>query len=228
MDELFQATPAWHAAHPGATGGILAMRGVANPAHHPALEGIADELERELRARYGGLERDELRAVGVVPAYAAYYKRFGQRYHVAMQLESVVRKGKPIPRVGALIGAMFVAELRHQLLTAGHDLDLLAPPVRLGVGTGEERYATPAGAEATVKPGDMFMADGRGVLSAVVTGPAAYGRISDATTAVLFAVYAPPGVAPALVEAHLAEIEASVRLVSPGAVSVTRGVIVGG
>ena len=228
MEEIFWATPAWHAAHPGAVGGVLAVRGVANPASHPALDRIKEDLEGELRARLGGLEREAVRSVGVLPAYAAYYKRFGQRYHVAMQLESVAQKGKPLPRVAALVEAMFVAELRNQILTAGHDLDALAPPITLGVGTGAERYATPAGGEATVKPGDMFMADGRGVLSAVITGPAAYGRISPGTTAALFAVYAPPGVAPALVEAHLAEIEATVRLVSPQAITVGQWVLVGG
>ena len=98
---------------------------------------------------------------------------------------------------------------------------------RSGWTSGPERYATPAGGEAAVKPSDMFMADGRGVLSAVITGPAAYGRITPETTAALFAVYAPPGVAPSLVGAHLAEIEATVRLVSPEATTVARQTVVG-
>lgn len=222
MNDLFTATPAWHAAHPGAVGGILAMRGVVNPAGHPALDESVDEIQRDLRARFGGLDRDEMWAVGALPAYTAYFKRFGQRYHVAMQLESVVRKGKPIPRVGALVTAMFAAELRNGILTAGHDLDAVLPPIRLGVGTGAERYAIPRGGEATVKPGDMVMADAQGVLSAVVTGPAAAARIGPETTAVLYTVYAPPGVAASLVETHLAEIEATVRLVAPTAETVVR------
>lgn len=220
--------PGWHAAHPGATVGVLAMRGVANPARHPAAEAAAEALERELRARLGGMSREERRDVGPLPAYAAYFKRFGQRYHVAMQLESVVAKGKPVPRAGALVGAMFVAELRNLILTAGHDLDEVAGPLRLDVGSGEERFVTPAGAEAAVKPGDMYAADGSGVLSAVVTGPAGRARIGPGTTAVLFVAYAPPGVGPAPIDAHLAEIEAGVRLVSPSAGETQRAVFVGG
>ncbi len=220
--------PAWHAAHPGAPCGVLALRGVVNPPSVLELDERKEALERELRAHYGGLERADLLQVGLLPAYAAYYKRWGQRYHVALQLESVAQKGKPIPPVAALVEAMFIAELRNLILTAGHDLDAVAPPVRLDVGTGAERFTTPTGTETAVKPGDMYMADARGVLSAVITGPAAYARIAPETTAVLFAAYAPPGVAPALMASHLADIEANVRLVSPNAVTLASQVVVAG
>ena len=36
-----------------------------------------------MRVRYGAAERETLRAIPPLPAYAAYYKRWGQRYHVA-------------------------------------------------------------------------------------------------------------------------------------------------
>lgn len=228
MTDLFVTAPAWHAAHPGVACGVLALRGVANPAGHPALDREKDELERDLRERYGGLERSALREVGLLPAYAAYYKRWGQRYHVALQLESVAQKGKDLPRVAALVEAMFVAELRSRVLTAGHDLDALVPPVRMDVGTGEERYRTPAGAESVVKPGDMYVADADEVLSSIVVGPAAHARIGPETTAVLFAAYGVPGVAPAAVAAHLAEIERLVRLVCPAAETALRHVAVAG
>ncbi len=225
---LLRVATAWHDAHRGAVVGVLAMRGVANPGSDPGLTAVAEELERELRERFGGMERTALREVDPLPAYAAYFKRFGQRYHVAMQLESVAQKGKAIPRVAALVEAMFVAELRHRVLTAGHDLDAVRGPVRLDVGTGAERYATPGGGEATVKAGDMYTADDHGVLSAVVTGPAAAARIGPGTTAALFVAYAPPGVAAAAIEAHLEEIEANARLVGPGCETIERSTIVAG
>ena len=75
-----------------------------------------------------------MREIEPLPAYAAYYKRFGQRYHVGMQLESVAQKGKDLPDVAALVEGMFVAELRNLILTAGHDLDQIALPLRLDVG----------------------------------------------------------------------------------------------
>ncbi len=225
MTEFLVVDPAWRAACAGASFGVLALRGVQNPAANPAMAAEADRLEREVRERYGGLDQAALRATPPLPAYAAWSKRFGQRYHVMMQLESVALKGKPIPRVAALVEAMFVAELRTLVLTAGHDLDALVLPVVLGVGSGAERYPTPGGKEAAVKPGDMFARDGGGVLSAVVTGPSDRTRIGPATTAALFVAYAPPGVPAELVAAHLDEIERLTGLLAPAVERVGREVV---
>lgn len=222
---LLELDPAWREAHPGAIVGLIAFRGVSNPATHEALSGVAAELEDGIRARFGVVDRETLRATPPLPAYAAYYKRWGQRYHVGMQLESVAQKGKSVPRVAALVEAMFIAELRNLLLTAGHDLDRIALPVRLGVGAGET-FTAPNGNEQAVKSGDMVMADARGrVLSAIVTGPSDVARIGPETTAALFYCYAPPGVGPEAVAAHLAEIERNVRLVAPGAEMAARDIV---
>ena len=117
---------------------------------------------------------------------------------------------------------MFIAELRNLLLTAGHDLDALELPVRLTVGSGES-FIAPNSQETSVKPGDMFIADAQGrVLSAIITGPSDVARIGPETTAALFYAYAPPGVAPALIDAHLDEIERNVKLIAPEAEVVAR------
>jgi DNA/RNA-binding domain of Phe-tRNA-synthetase-like protein len=215
--QILEVDPNWCEAHPGASVGLIAMRGVANPASNESLNDLASVLKCELRSRLETADRETIRAIPPLPAYAAYYKRWGQRYHVAMQLESVAQKGKALPRVAALIEAMFIAELRNLLLTAGHDLDALELPVHLTVGTGES-FTAPNGQETTVKSGDMVIADARGrVLSAIITGPSDFARIGPETTAALFYVYAPPGVDSSLVDAHLNEIERNVRLISPDA-----------
>lgn len=207
--ELLDVAPAWRAVCRGASVGILALRAVSNPADDPVVAAAADALERELRARW--TDRDALRAASPFPAYAAWYKRFGQRYHVMLQRESVALKGKPVPRVAGLVEAMFLAELRTGILLAGHDLDLVAPPLALAIGTGDEIYRTPRGEEAAVKPGDMFVRDREGVLSAVITGPADRARIGPETTAALFVAYAPAGVPASDVAACLGDIERTVR-----------------
>ncbi len=190
---MLEVTPAWREAHPGASVGLIAFRGVSNPATHEGLNAVAADLEEELRSRFGDVDRETLRGAAPLPAYAAYYKRWGQRYHVGMQLESVALKGKSLPRVAALVEAMFIAEVGNLLLTAGHDLDAVELPVRLGVGTGEP-FIGPNGREMTVKEGDMVIADARGrVLSAIVTGPSDVARIGPETTSALFYWYAPPG-----------------------------------
>ncbi len=213
---LLDVCPAWRTACRGASVGILALRGVTNPPDDPAVAAAADALERDLRERW--TDRDALRAAPPFPAYAAWYKRFGQRYHVMLQRESVALKGKPLPRVAGLVEAMFLAELRTGILLAGHDLDRVSLPLALAVGTGDEVYRTPRGEETAVKPGDMFVRDGEGVLSAVITGPADWARIGPETTAALFVAYAPTGVPAGDVESCLAEIERTVRAFSPDAV----------
>jgi DNA/RNA-binding domain of Phe-tRNA-synthetase-like protein len=211
---ILEVDPSWREAHPGAAVGLIAMRGVTNPSSND-LNDLAAALEIDVRSRFGSADRETIRTTPPLPAYAAYYKRWGQRYHVAMQLESVALKGKALPRVAALVEAMFIAELRNLLLTAGHDLDALQLPVRLYVGAGES-FTAANGLATTVKAGDMVIADARGrVLSAIVTGPSDVARIGPATTAALFYAYAPSGVDPTLVEAHLDEIERNVRLISP-------------
>jgi DNA/RNA-binding domain of Phe-tRNA-synthetase-like protein len=222
---LLAVDPAWREAHPGASVGVLAVRNVTNPAAHDGLNALATALEEDVRARYGEMERQQLRGTPPLPAYAAYYKRWGQRYHVGMQLESVAQKGKPLPRVAALVEAMFIAELRNLLLTGGHDLDQLALPVRIDSGAGET-YTSPSGAEMAVKAGDMFIADGQDrVLSAIVTGPSNVARIGPGTTAVIVYVYAPPGVETETIAAHLDEIERNIRLISPDAVMIGKEVV---
>src|SRR5688500_7824465 len=222
---ILAVEPTWREAHPGASVGLIALRGVTNPTSNDKLNDLASALESDVRSRLGTADRETIRAIPPLPAYAAYYKRWGQRYHVAMQLESVAQKGKSLPRVAALVEAMFIAELRNLLLTAGHDLDALKLPVRLTVGTGEPFIAA-NGQETTVKPGDMFIADARGrVLSAIITGPSDVARIGPETTAALFYTYAPPGVDLALVGAHLDDIERNVKLIAPEAEVVAREIM---
>ena len=207
----------WRTAYPEARAGILAMEGVANPERHPGLEARKEELQRELRARFGGMEPAALRGLAPFAAYHAYYRRFGQTYHVEHQVASIAVKGRPIPRRAALVEAMFMAELADGLLTAGHDLDALVLPLRLNAATGEERYVLLSGAEQATKPGDLLMADGEGLVSSVIHGPDARTRITPATRRVLFATYGVPGVAADALRRHLAAIEANVRVIAPDA-----------
>jgi DNA/RNA-binding domain of Phe-tRNA-synthetase-like protein len=214
---LIQVTDRWRETYPEAAVGILALRDVANPDHHPALERRKEVLEAELRAKYGDYDRPTLRALPILQAYADYYKGFKKTYHVQLQLESVALKGKPIASAAALVEAMFVAELANMLLTAGHDLDVVEPPVRVDVADGTERYTKLSGAEQALKAGDMTIADARGVLSSIIYGPDRRTRITPATRRALFTVYAPAGIDPADVERHLDEIRDTVRLFAPEA-----------
>lgn len=214
---MLRVSQAWKTAFPGAAVGILAIRSVANPTRHPALDVRIGECEAELRARFASGDRTSLKALPALQAYAAYYRRFRKTYHVQLQLESVALKGRAIPRSPALVGAMVMAELKHGLLTAGHDLEAVQLPVTVDVATGQERYLLLSGEEQALKAGDMMIADAQGVISSVLYGPDRRTRITENTHQVLFAVYAPPGIGELAVAQHLEDLRAAVLLVSPDA-----------
>ena len=207
----------WRRAYPGASAGFLAMEDVANPAEHAGLAGRVGEIEAELRGRWAGLSRADLLALPELAAYRDYYRRFDKTYHVQLQLESVVLKGKPLRGGGALVLAMFAAELRNRLLTAGHDLAAVEGPVRLDVARGGERYVGIGGRELALQPGDMYLRDDAGVLSSVLYGPDDRTRMTPETRRALFCVYAVPGVGADAVARHLDDVAALVRLVAPRA-----------
>jgi len=208
---------AWKRAYPGAAVGVLIMRNVVNPESHAALDKRKEELENQLRARFSDYDRAALKALPTIQAYNAYYKRFKKTYHVQLQLESVIFKGRSIPPMAALVEAMFMAELKNLLLTAGHDLEAVQMPVRLDVAKGGERYIRLNGQEQELKAGDMMMADARGIISCVLYGPDFRTRIIPETRHVLFTVYAPAGIGEQAVYDHLQDIQANVLLVAPEA-----------
>jgi DNA/RNA-binding domain of Phe-tRNA-synthetase-like protein len=214
---VFTVSEAWKKAYPGAAVGVLAMRKVVNPEGHPALDKRKEELEAQLRSRFSDYDRAALKALPTIQAYNDYYKRYKKTYHVQLQLESVVFKGKSIPRVAALVEAMFMAELKNLLLTAGHDLQAVQMPVGIDVAEGSERYIRLDGQEQELKPGDMMIADAEGVISCVLYGPDRRTRIRPETRQVLFTVYAPAGVGEQAVYDHLQDIQAHVLLVAPEA-----------
>jgi DNA/RNA-binding domain of Phe-tRNA-synthetase-like protein len=214
---MFEVSDGWKAAFPGVFAGVLAMRNVANPAHCGDLNMVKQALQDRLRDRFSDGDRRAIEALAPIQAYNAYYKRFKKSYHVQLQLESIVFKGKSIPSVAALVEAMFIAEIKNLLLTAGHDLDIVRLPATLNVSAGNELYTLLRGEEQVLKPGDMMISDGEGVISSVLYGPDQRTQIRPSTEHVLFTVYAPPGIEEQAVHQHLQDIRSNVLIVSPDA-----------
>jgi DNA/RNA-binding domain of Phe-tRNA-synthetase-like protein len=214
---MFEITTSWKTTYPDAHAGILVMHGVDNPATCPELERRKQDLEEQLRTRFIGQDRKALDTIPTISVYNAYYKQFKKTYHVQAQLESIAFKGRTIPSVGAVVTAMFMAEVKNLLLTAGHDLDSLQLPVTLDAAGGDEHYTLLRGQEQVLKAGDMMMADQTGVISSIVYGPDQRTQIRPQTRNVLFAVYAPAGISMEAVQMHLQGICNYVRIVSPTA-----------
>lgn len=214
---MFEVTSAWKSAFPGAQVGVLVVRDVINPGHHPELEKSKARIEDQLRSRFSGPDRVAASSHPILQAYNTYYRRFKKTYHVQLQLESIVRKGKSIPSVSSLVGAMFMAEMKNMLLTAGHDLISLNLPLTLDVSKGTERYTLMRGDEQVLKSGDMFIRDRDSVISSIIYGPDRRTQITAATRNVVFTVYAPAGIEEQAVKEHLQDIRNYMMVFSPQA-----------
>lgn len=212
---MLNVTPSWKSSFPNAHAGILVIRNASNPTHHAELEKRKAELEESLRAQFAGQDRAAIANHPVFKIYGEYYKRFKKTYHVQLQLESIVLKGKSIPSVASLVECMFMAEVKNMLLTAGHDLDKLQLPLTLDVTQGTESYTLMRGTEQTVKAGDMTISDQAGIISNIIYGPDQRTQISESTRNVVFTVYAPAGIDEQLIMRHLEDIRDYVLIVAP-------------
>lgn len=204
-------------AFPGVSLGVLAMDNVLNLAYHEGLNAAKSELEKSLREKYGSLDNNMVKHQHPMDIYSAYYKRFGYSYHVLLQLQSIVYKNKPIPNVQTLVESMFMAEMKNQLLTAGHDLEHIRYPLQLKVSTGKEAYTGFGRKELVTVESDMFISDAEGVISSILRGPDLRTCIKADTRQVLFTVYSLPGINDDLLCRHLNDIESYIRTTSPDA-----------
>jgi len=214
---MLNPTPSWKSSFPGAHAGVLVMRNISNPARHAELEKRKMELEEGLRLQFAGQDRAAIASHPILQAYGEYYKRFKKTYHVQLQLESIVFKGKSIPTVASLVECMFMAEMKNMLLTAGHDLDALHLPLTLDVSKGTESYTLLRGDEQILKAGDMMISDQAGVISSIIYGPDQRTQINANTRNVVFTVYAPVGIDEQAIIRHLQDIRDYALVVTPQA-----------
>ena len=208
-------TDGWRSAHPGAIIGLLELSGVENTRPSPELDARKRSTEAHLRERWKGFTRQDFLALPVISAYEKYYKRFNKTYHVQLQVESIVLKGKNLPSVSPLVDANFVAEVETLVLTAGHDVAKLKGDISLDVSRDGDRITQMNGSSKDIRAGDMVMRDTDGMCCSILYGQDNRSPISPATTHVLYVAYAPAGVPAETVEAQLAKIEGNVRLFSP-------------
>lgn len=214
---MLEITPAWRSAFPGAHVGLLVMRNASNPAHHIELEKQKSELEEQLRTQFSRQDRAAIASHPILKIYGEYYKRFKKTYHVQLQLESIVLKGKSIPTVASLVECMFMAEVKNMLLTAGHDLDTLQLPLTLNVTTGNESYVLLRGESQIVKVGDMMISDQVGIISDIIYGPDQRTQITAETRNVVFTVYVPAGIEEQAIRKHLEDMRDYVLVIAPQA-----------
>ncbi len=208
-------TDTWRQIHQGASMGLMVVKNIGKPANVEAGETCKRELEAKLRQTF--TSKEELVNYFPISVYSQYYKQYKKTYHVLQQLESVVFKEKSIPSVSPAVEAMFMAELKNGLLTAGHDYDVLHLPLTLDAAAGQEQYTLINGKEQRVKAQDMILSDTAGIISSIIYGPDRRTRIDPETRQAVYTVYAPAGIPQELVNRHLTDIYAYIRLMIPGA-----------
>ena len=209
------ATDAWKEAHPGGKIGLLEISGVDNTGSAPALEQEKRAIEGRIREKYAGFSREDFLSLPVMAAYHRYYRKFGYTYHVLLQLESVVLKGKSLPNVSPLVDANFAAELDTLILTAGHDVAFLEAPVLIDVAREGDEIIQMGGNRKDVPAGDMLMKDAQGIACTILRGQDNRSPISKSTRHVLYVSYVPDGVTEEQVRAQLDLMEKHVRLFAP-------------
>jgi DNA/RNA-binding domain of Phe-tRNA-synthetase-like protein len=211
---LISATDEWRTTHPGAVIGLLELSGVENTHTSLLLDNRKRETEARLRERYKGFTRQDFLSLPVMSAYEQYYKRFNKTYHVQLQVESIVLKGKSLPNVSPLVDSNFVAEMETLVLTAGHDVAKLHGSISIDVSREEDQIAQMNGDTKSIRAGDMIMRDANGVCCSIIYGQDNRSPISSETSRVLYVAYAPVGVPAEIVNAQLRKIEENIRLFS--------------
>jgi DNA/RNA-binding domain of Phe-tRNA-synthetase-like protein len=208
------ATDAWRDAHPGAIIGVLELSGLDNTASLSRLNERKRDIEAALRQRYQGFTRQDFLALPVMADYDRYYRRFNKTYHVQLQLESIVLKGKRLPDVSPAVDANFMAEIETLILTAGHDPRKLREPIVMDVSCDGDQMTQMNGTPRAIRSGDMIMRDADGISCSIIYGQDARSPISPGTSGVLYVAYAPFGVPAEAVERQLRGIQENIRLFS--------------
>jgi DNA/RNA-binding domain of Phe-tRNA-synthetase-like protein len=219
---MITLSDSWKGHKPRAKVGLLYLAGVPNSHSSPDLAAAREELEKELRERYSDLDRSKLRELPVFSAYDSFYRGFRKTYHVQLQLESVIFKGKSIYSPSALVGCMFMAELKTGLLTAGHDHTDLSLPLVADIAAGGESYQRMDGSTQQLKEEDLYVRDRQGILSSVIYGPDQRTQIKQNTRSAVFTTYGPPGISGDMIQEQLEILEGYARLIAPG---LTRGLL---
>jgi DNA/RNA-binding domain of Phe-tRNA-synthetase-like protein len=210
-------TDRWRSSNPGALFGVVELSGVDNKQPSPALEKLKRETEARLRAKYHGFTRQDFLLLPVMAAYQRYYKRFKKTYHVQLQVESIVLKGKNLPSICPLVDANFTSEVETFVLTAGHDVAKLSGSIVLDVSNEGDSITQMNGVSRGIYANDMIMRDTGGVCCSIIYGQDNRSPISVETSEVLYVAYAPEGVPAEMVDTQLRTIEKNIRLFSPTA-----------
>ena len=108
-----------------------------------------------------------------------------------------------------------MAEIQHQLLTAGYDIKNLGPTYTVRLGDGETEFEGIGGTSRKPPKNDIVFSNGESILGSIICGPDHEHRIQQTTKDVLFAIYGVPGITKEQMENHFASVQRYVEMISP-------------
>ena len=204
--------------YPQAHFGILILKNLCNPPFDEKFNTEKLKTIENIRNSHPDYVRKEYVQSEPVKHYINYYKKFKKTYPVLLQLESIVLKNKSIPNIAALVEAMFTAEVKNMLLTAGHDLDKLNTELKLDVAQGNETFIGISGKEQSLHKNDIMLSDNTGIISSIISGPDLRTSITNDTKNALFFIYGTDGISETSIYDHLKDIENFIKLFSPDSI----------
>ena len=203
---MITISPAAKALFPNLSVGTLLIKNITNSYLNDAMYDASRTLERELRTRYGTLTRKELNNTEVLGGYYSYYRKFSKTYHVLLQLESIVSKGKQVPSVSPIVQSMFMGELKNHFLSSVHDYSFVEEPFRLDLSNGEELFTSFDGEKKTLKKEDLYIRDKKDIVSVMLYGMDERTKVTGKTREAFYTVYVPFGIEDKKVISHLEDM----------------------
>lgn len=212
---MIKISPAVKQVYPTAKFGVMTATGLSATAGQAVLRDIVAAEIEAIKRRYPDYDRKTAVATEPICHYAAYYKKYKKSYPVLGQLESVVLKDKGIPPVGVPVEAMFLAEVKNMLLTAGHDLDCITGDLTVDIATLPLGYTGISQHEQTLVEHDLYLRDEKGGVSSILQGPDCRTRLTEGTQRALYFVYGVEGVGEQRIREHLNTIASYLQQANP-------------
>lgn len=198
--EVAQRRPA------GTIFGLMAVAGLDTAPDREGWHILREEETAAFRSAWAIYDRKDAILRPPLNAYVGYYKQFKKTYPVLLQMESVLLKGRSIQSSSLAVETMFMAEVKHGLLAAGHDLKKLSGDYTLNLSKGGESFTTVAGQPRALKADDLFMTSGDRIISSILEGQDYYTRLTEHSAEALYCVYGVGGVTATQMENFFADL----------------------
>ncbi|MFV0423591.1 phenylalanine--tRNA ligase beta subunit-related protein [Oleidesulfovibrio sp.] len=204
--------------HPQTIMGTMAVRRLDTPKDEAGWARLKAQELAAFKEYHSAYERKNALSQAPLSCYGTYYKQFKKTYPVLLQMESVLLKGRGVDSPCTAVETMFLAEVKHGLLVAGHDAEKLSGGYSLRVAEGGETFTVVTGKERTLKTDDLYIADGEAILSSVLEGQDYASRLTGSSTAAVYCAYGLCGVTVQQMQDFFADLAHYITTAYPQAV----------